>query len=122
MKDNKLSPKVTRRDFLKAAAVVGGAAVAPAFLTSCGPGGSDQPIKLGMLVPNSGPFATNGEDTTTAIKLWIDGHLGGEIAGRKVEYVEEDTKPTPKSACKKPASWWNRMKSMFWSASSVPAF
>jgi len=101
MKENKLSLKVTRRDFLKTAALVGGAAAAPAFLTSCGPGGTDKPIKIGMLVPNSGPFATNGEDTTTAIKLWIDGHLGGEIAGRKVEYVEEDTETNPEVGLQK---------------------
>jgi branched-chain amino acid transport system substrate-binding protein len=101
MKENKLSLKVTRRDFLKAAAVAGCAAAAPAFLSGCGPGGSKDPLKIGLLIPKSGNWATYGVDNSNAIRFWFDVKMGGEVAGRKVEYVEEDDENNPEVGLQK---------------------
>jgi branched-chain amino acid transport system substrate-binding protein len=48
------------------------------------------PIKIGLIVPFSGPFASLGAQMEGGIKAWLDTH-GGGIGGRKVELLVRDT-------------------------------
>jgi branched-chain amino acid transport system substrate-binding protein len=54
-----------------------------------------------MLIPKSGNWATYGTDNSNAVRFWLDGKMGGEVAGRKVEYVEEDDENNPEVALQK---------------------
>ncbi len=58
------------------------------------------PIKIGMLIPLSGPSASTCNDGKLAVQMFLD-QVGGQIAGRKVELIVEDTSNQPKTALEK---------------------
>jgi len=49
-------------------------------------------LKIGLLVPMSGPFASHGKQITHGIDLYLAQH-GGTIAGRKVKIILKDDSP-----------------------------
>ena len=55
------------------------------------------PIKIGLLVPLTGPLATPGIDMVDGFKLYWD-QVGNMAGGRKVEYVIADTTCNPDQA------------------------
>lgn len=59
-------------------------------------GGSQEPLKIGVILPYSGVYAQLGEDITNSMELYLD-EQGGEIAGRPVELIEEDTEADPQT-------------------------
>ena len=52
------------------------------------------PIKLGVLMPFTGPLAVNGIRATDGIRLFFQ-TKNNEVAGRKIELVREDTEAKP---------------------------
>ena len=56
---------------------------APAVTTPATPV-SDEPIKVGILLPTSGPYASLGDHQSKGIRL----ALGDSVAGREIEYVD----------------------------------
>jgi branched-chain amino acid transport system substrate-binding protein len=50
------------------------------------------PIKIGLVVPMSGPFAAYGKQIHNGVKLYLDTH-DGMVGGRKVEIVLKDDSP-----------------------------
>jgi branched-chain amino acid transport system substrate-binding protein len=50
------------------------------------------PVKIGLVLPMSGPFAAYGKQIEHGVKLWI-AQNGDTIAGRKVELVVKDDSP-----------------------------
>ena len=71
-----------------AATAIGSAAVA------AGP----EPVKVGVIVPMSGPFASIGGEITAGIRTYMKQH-GDTVAGRKIEIVVKDTTgPSPEIA------------------------
>lgn len=102
-----------RRNFLKTAGAMGVAATLPVGLAGCAPpapagapaasggGASSDPIKIGLLVPNSGNFAVYGSELQRGTQLYLDGDMGGEVAGRPIEYVIEDSEGNPEVALQK---------------------
>ncbi len=65
-----------------ALALVGGVAVA------------QTPIKIGVLLPDTGVSAGIGKDQKAALRMAFD-DFGREVAGRKIELVEADTETKP---------------------------
>ncbi len=68
--------------------VLGGAAVLsggllPAFAAAA------EPLKVGLIVPMSGPFASTGRQIEAAVKLYQQQH-GSAVAGRQVEIILKD--------------------------------
>ena len=57
-------------------------ATLPAFAQS-------DPIRIGLILPMSGPFASTGRQVEAAAKLYVAQH-GSTIAGRKVELIVRD--------------------------------
>jgi len=55
------------------------------------------PIKIGLLVPLTGPLATPGADMVDGFKLFWE-QVGNTAGGRKVEYVIADTTCNPDQA------------------------
>jgi branched-chain amino acid transport system substrate-binding protein len=52
------------------------------------------PVKIGLILPMTGPFASTGRQIDAAVKLYIAQH-GSTVAGRKVEVVLRDDAGTP---------------------------
>lgn len=67
-------------------------AVAMSFVGLLGVAGASnaqEPIKLGVILPLSGPFADYGKQMTGGIKTYMKQH-GDTVAGRKVELIIRD--------------------------------
>ncbi len=56
--------------------------------------GQPGPIKLGLLVPQTGPLAANGKDMVNALQLFLE-QRGNRLAGREVNPVIEDDAGVP---------------------------
>lgn len=101
--------RLNRRSFIRAAGAVGAAAALAFGLAGCdawapaggGGGASSDLIKLGILAPNSGNFAVYGSELERGTKLYLDDMMGGEVAGRAIEYVFEDSEGNPEVALQK---------------------
>ncbi|TPE51685.1 ABC transporter substrate-binding protein [Amaricoccus solimangrovi] len=48
-----------------------------------------EPLKVGLILPMSGPFASTGREIEAAAKLYVAEH-GAEVAGREIELVVKD--------------------------------
>src|SRR5690606_3186812 len=68
--------------------VLGGAAVAAGSLLPSVSQAAD-PMKVGLIVPTSGPVAATGRQIDAAVKLYQKTH-GDTVAGRKVEVLLKD--------------------------------
>jgi branched-chain amino acid transport system substrate-binding protein len=65
-------------------------ALAGALLLTAGIARADEPpLKIGVVMTYSGPFATYGHQTDIGIATWLKAH-GDRIAGRKVEFIRKD--------------------------------
>lgn len=91
-----------RRDFLKGSAV----AMLAAGLTplssvfSKAMAASSEPIRIGLMAPMTGVVASGGREIVDGFKLWFDMN-GYEVAGRKIEILEEDDASNPEIALQK---------------------
>ena len=50
---------------------------------------AQQPLKIGLIVPMTGPFASTGKQVDAAVKLYVAEH-GDVVAGRKIEVLLRD--------------------------------
>jgi branched-chain amino acid transport system substrate-binding protein len=54
---------------------------------------SQGPIKIGVLGPNSGPYAIIGEEVRNGFDLYFS-EIGYQAGGRKIEMIFEDPRPS----------------------------
>lgn len=52
--------------------------------------GAQETVKIGVILPYSGPFADAANQLEAGIKLYMDEH-GDEVAGKKIEIIRKDT-------------------------------
>jgi branched-chain amino acid transport system substrate-binding protein len=80
----------SRRSFLKAsAALAASAAVVPARAAD--------PVRIGLILPLTGPFASTGRQVEAAVRLYMQQH-GDTVAGQKLELlVKDDTGLAPET-------------------------
>jgi len=52
------------------------------------------PIKVGMIVPQSGPLAANGKDMINGYELFFE-QVGYKLAGREIKFIVEDDEGKP---------------------------
>lgn len=70
------------------------AAIALAGLAGA-PAQAADPVKIGLILPMSGPFASTGKQIDAAVKLYMKTH-GDTVAGRKIEVIlKDDTGTAP---------------------------
>ncbi len=62
----------------------------PAWAVAAAPG----PVKIGLLLPFSGPLTVLGTETAKGFELYIE-KVGGKAAGRALTVVKEDTEAKP---------------------------
>jgi branched-chain amino acid transport system substrate-binding protein len=106
----------TRRQFLQRLGVVGAAATVPGLLAACGGdggdggaaaggtspgaagnggGGADKgALKVGLLVPLSGTYASLGRDMQNGFQMYLDRH-DGQLGGYTVELIDAETEANP---------------------------
>lgn len=58
---------------------------------------AEDTIKVGVVMPMTGPFATNGKQTEAAIKAFVKAK-GDIVAGKKVEFIIRDDRGAPETA------------------------
>jgi branched-chain amino acid transport system substrate-binding protein len=58
------------------------------------------PIKIGFLAPLTGPFAQIGKDMVSGTQLYLT-EIGGQVGGRKIELLVEDSEGNPATALNK---------------------
>jgi branched-chain amino acid transport system substrate-binding protein len=68
------------------------AAIALALCTAAAPVLAAEPLKIGLVLPMSGPFAAYGKQIEHGIRLYLADH-GDTFAGRKVELIIRDDNP-----------------------------
>ena len=86
--------RTSRRRFLQAA---GGFALTASPLGAPFVIAQPAPIKVGLMLPYTGTYASLGNAITNAFKLYV-AEKGGKLAGREVEYVVLDDESEPAKA------------------------
>lgn len=66
--------------------LLGAAALA---LALAGPAPAQEPVKVGLLLSLTGPFASTGRQIEAAAQLYVAQH-GDEVAGRRIELIVRD--------------------------------
>ena len=66
-------------------------------LLTAGVAPAADPIRVGFLAPMSGIFAQAGKDMLDGLKMGLE-QAGGQVAGRKIELIEEDDEGNPATA------------------------
>ncbi|HXP30893.1 MAG TPA: ABC transporter substrate-binding protein [Stellaceae bacterium] len=90
--------RAARRRALRAIAAAGAAVL---MLGALDPSArADDAIKIGILLPLSGNFAENGQQTLTGLKMYFD-EVGNAAAGHKLDLIVEDTQGKPDVAVTK---------------------
>src|SRR5215213_9391358 len=51
-------------------------------------------LKIGLILPMTGPFASTGRQIDGAVKLWMQQN-GTTVAGKKIEVIVKDDAATP---------------------------
>ena len=72
----------TKRHLLAGAALLSAALLA-------GPASAQEPLKIGLILPMTGPFASTGRQVEAAVKLYQQQN-GDTVAGRKVQVILKD--------------------------------
>jgi len=87
-----------RRRVLRA--IVMSAAIAVTLAAPCLPTRAADAIKIGILLPLSGNFTPNGQQTLTGLKMYFD-EIGNTAAGHQLDLIVEDTQGKPDVAVTK---------------------
>jgi len=74
-----------------------GAALGLLLLVLASPAMAADPVKIGFIAPLSGIFAPAGKDMAEGIKMAFE-QAGYQVAGRKLELIEEDNEGNPATA------------------------
>ena len=94
--------RITRRRLLGAMGAAGALAALPACKKSSdqpggqGGGGKGGAVKIGLVVPQSGVYATVGNEMKHAWELWMERH-GGKLGDRDVTTVVADEGESPQT-------------------------
>lgn len=73
---------------------------------------SDEPVKVGIMLPFSGVYAALGDATRNGLKMALQ-EKSSELHGRKIEYIEIDTEARPERAPEIASSLLDRSKADF---------
>jgi branched-chain amino acid transport system substrate-binding protein len=94
--------RITRRRLLGAMGAAGALAVLPACKRRDGDAGSGRSggaagaVKIGLVVPQSGVYATVGNEVKHGWELWLERH-GGKLGNREVTTVVADEGESPQT-------------------------
>jgi len=98
--------RITRREFIQGAA---GVALAASPLGAPFVHAQSAPLKVGLMLPYTGTYASLGNAITNAFKLYV-AEKGGKLAGRSIDYVVLDDESEPAKAVDNASRLVNRDK------------
>jgi len=64
------------------------------LVVAAGPAAAQDTVRIGLILPMTGPFASTGRQIDGAVKLWMQEH-GSTVAGKKIEVIVKDDAGTP---------------------------
>lgn len=67
-----------------------------ALSTLAGTAAAQETVKIGLILPMTGPFASTGRQIDGAVKLWMQQN-GTTVAGKKIEVILKDDAGTPET-------------------------
>lgn len=71
-------------------------ALAAAALLFAGVAAAQQPVKIGMSMPQTGSLGAGGKAALLALQMWVeDVNAKGGLLGRKVEFIAYDDQTNP---------------------------
>src|SRR5262245_15760825 len=71
-------------------------AASAALALSLSPSVAQQPVKIGMSMPQTGPLGAGGKAALLALQMWVeDVNKKGGLLGRKVEFIVYDDQTNP---------------------------
>lgn len=98
---------LARRNFLQGSAAVAATALVPRLSFAA------DPVRIGLILPLTGPFATTGRQIEAAVRLYM-ARNGDTVAGRKLELlVKDDTGLAPETTKRLAQELVTRDKVMF---------
>lgn len=84
-------PSRSRRQFIQAGAAAAASALLPFTARAA------DPIRVGLILPLTGPFASTGKQVEAAVRLYLAKH-GDSVSGQKIELlVRDDTGLAPET-------------------------
>jgi branched-chain amino acid transport system substrate-binding protein len=76
--------------------ILRGLLTAVASLAFAGIAAAQQPVKIGMSMPQTGPLGAGGKAALLALQMWVeDVNKKGGLLGRKVEFIAYDDQTNP---------------------------
>ena len=89
--------EITRRSFLKTAGTIGGVAALGSFsFPRYSFGQTKEPLKIGCVLPLTGPFGTEAKDQEAGVTLAVEEiNAKGGVLGRRVDLLIRDDKLRP---------------------------
>jgi branched-chain amino acid transport system substrate-binding protein len=76
--------------------ILRGLLTAVASLAFAGIAAAQQPVKIGMSMPQTGPLGAGGKAALLALQMWVeDVNAKGGLLGRKVEFIAYDDQTNP---------------------------
>ncbi|MFZ3322236.1 MAG: ABC transporter substrate-binding protein [Usitatibacter sp.] len=78
----------SRRQFLQGSAAAAAAAMMPFTARAA------DPVRIGLILPLTGPFASTGRQVESAVKLYMAKH-GDTVAGQRLDLLVRDDTSTP---------------------------
>ena len=69
-------------------------AIGASFVALAGISTAQEVVKIGLILPMTGPFASTGRQIEGAAKLWMQQN-GATVAGKKIELIVKDDAGTP---------------------------
>jgi branched-chain amino acid transport system substrate-binding protein len=64
------------------------------LVVAAGTAAAQDTVRIGLILPMTGPFASTGRQIDGAVKLWMQEH-GSTVAGKKIEVIVKDDAGTP---------------------------
>jgi len=87
---------ISRRKLIKTGAALAGSTLLGGLALAQ----QREPIKIGLVVSYSGPFARLGQEITRGMELAFE-RVGGQVAGRSLQIIREDEETDPAVALRK---------------------
>ena len=73
------------------------AAVAALFVVQAAQAQTQAPLKVGLMLPATGTFASLGNNIESGFKLFVQ-EQGGKLGGREIQYFKVDDESDPSKA------------------------
>jgi branched-chain amino acid transport system substrate-binding protein len=83
-----------REDIVKRRSIFGAGLATAMALSGLSGAYAEDVLKIGLILPMTGPFASTGHQIEAAVKLYMQ-QAGDTVAGKKIQLIVKDDASTP---------------------------